>query len=220
MFNNFRPDQLKGVKITFYHMKKCPDSVAIQLMLAHLQLPYKDVSIKESVWPLVREEILTKRVPALRIERPDGGLTWINESKGIVRCIGAAYNLLGKDEMEKYYVDRIIGKIVETAKPLTQYYLTRRTHDDKEEHKKKLFEDLAPLLKMIDKMLEEVPGSCAASTNVTIADFYLLPFVDFLLANKPDCLQPYPEMMAWRKHLMETDQGVAKFVASQTLTVV
>ncbi|VDL91631.1 unnamed protein product [Schistocephalus solidus] len=203
-----------------YHLKKCPDSVAIQLMLAHLQLPYKDEAIRKEDWPLVREEILTKRVPALRIERPNGELTWINESKGIVRCIGAAYDLLGKDEMEKYYVDRMIGKIMETVKPLGLFYLRKRTTTDLEEAKKKLFEDLTPLLKMIDKMLEEVPGACAASTNITIADFYLLPFVDFLLANKPDCLQPYPEMMAWRKHLLEVDQGVAKFVAGQTLTIV
>ncbi|VDK84170.1 unnamed protein product [Dibothriocephalus latus] len=121
-------------------MKKCPDAVAIQLMFAHLQLPHKEVTIKKDQWPIIREEILTKRVPALRIERPDGGLTWLNESKGIVRCIGAAYDLLGKDEMEKYY-------IVETSEPLFAFYRNKNYVDDLKELRNKLFEDLTPILR-------------------------------------------------------------------------
>lgn len=69
-------------------------------------------------------------------------------------------------------------------------------------------------------MLKETRGEYAASDEITIADFYLLDFVDFLRANKSDCLQDFPYLTKWRKHLMENDQNVARFTASRSWFII
>lgn len=69
-------------------------------------------------------------------------------------------------------------------------------------------------------MLQEAQGNYAAADSITIADFYLLDFVDFLKANKPECLTQFPYLQKWRKYLLETDQPVAKFTASRSWTII
>lgn len=65
-------------------------------------------------------------------------------------------------------------------------------------------------------MLAETKGEYAASDDITIADFFMLDFIDFLRANKQECLEPYPSLVKWRKHLMENNQSVARFTASRS----
>lgn len=65
-------------------------------------------------------------------------------------------------------------------------------------------------------MLNETRGDYAASNEITIADFYLLDFIDFLRANRPELLKPYPNLTKWRKHLMEENQSVARFTAARS----
>ena len=92
-------------------MKKCPFSGPIKLLLAHLNINYTDEPIKLKEWVLKREEIITYRVPALRIQHRDGKLQWMTEASAIMRCLGMHYNLLGRNDMEAFYCDRIIGKV-------------------------------------------------------------------------------------------------------------
>ncbi|VDD74657.1 unnamed protein product [Mesocestoides corti] len=201
----------------FYHMTRCPDSGPIKLLLAHKDIKYTDAPIKHSEWPLKREEIITSRVPALRIQYPDGRLQWMTESKAILRCLGMQYGLLGRNDMEMYHCDRIIGKIIESDRLLKVFYKNRKFHDnDIKEYKENVISGITHILESIDRMLKDAPGEYAAADIITIADFYLLDFIDFLRANKPDCLKPYPYIERWRKHLMQTDQLVAKFVVSRS----
>lgn len=69
-------------------------------------------------------------------------------------------------------------------------------------------------------MLQEAPGEFAAADIITIADFYLLNFVDFLTANNAECLKNYPFMIKWRKHLIQNDQAVAKYTASRCWDII
>ena len=68
-------------------------------------------------------------------------------------------------------------------------------------------------------MLIEVKGSYAAGDVITIADFYLLDFVDFLRATNPQCIAPYRNLQDWRKYLLEQDQAVARFTCSRSWSV-
>uniref|UniRef100_A0A0R3TD65 GST N-terminal domain-containing protein n=1 Tax=Rodentolepis nana TaxID=102285 RepID=A0A0R3TD65_RODNA len=102
---------LDEATITFYHMKKCPYSGPIKLLLAHLNFKYTDVPIRYSEWLLIREELIVSRVPALRIQHHNGKLEWMTEANAIMRCLGEQYNLLGRTDMDKFYCDRIIGKV-------------------------------------------------------------------------------------------------------------
>ncbi|KAM3180157.1 hypothetical protein ACTXT7_016856, partial [Hymenolepis weldensis] len=104
---------------------------------------------------------------------------------------------------------------------LQEYFKYRKYHQDDEDdykaYKEKLFTNISVILDDLDKMLVETKGEYAASDDITIADFYMLDFIDFLRANKQECLEPYPNLAKWRKHLMENDQSVARFTASRIL---
>ncbi|KAM3177781.1 hypothetical protein ACTXT7_003893 [Hymenolepis weldensis] len=102
---------LEEATITFYHMKNCPFSGPIKLLLAHKNFNYTDESIRYSDWLAKREELITCRVPALRIQHHNGKLEWMTEASAILRCLGEQYNLLGRTIMDKFYCDRIIGKV-------------------------------------------------------------------------------------------------------------
>ncbi|KAL5968510.1 Glutathione S-transferase class-mu 28 kDa isozyme [Taenia solium] len=205
-------------------MTKCPHSGPIKLLMAHQNFKYIDEPIKAKEWQLRREEIITFRVPALRIQHRGGRLEWMTEAPAILRCLGKQYNLLGRNDMEAYHCDRIIGKIMESGRILANFYKNRKFHDSDEheqvEYKEKLFKDMSVVLQHLNRMLQEAPGSYAASDVITIADFYLLDFVDFLLANKPECLTQFPHLQKWRKHLLDTDQPVARFTASRSWTII
>ncbi|VDM34918.1 unnamed protein product [Hydatigera taeniaeformis] len=209
-------------------MTKCPHSGPIKLILAHQKFDYIDEPIKVKDWQLRREEIITARVPALCIHHRDGRVEWMTEAAAILRCLGKQYNLLGRTDMEAYHCDRIIGKVMESGRILAGFYKTRKFHDsdmhEQEEYKEKFFEKMSVVLQAslthLDRMLKEAPGSYAAADVITIADFYLLDFVDFLKANRPECLNQFPYLQKWRKHLLETDQPVAKFTASRSWIIV
>ncbi|CDS39356.1 glutathione S transferase [Echinococcus multilocularis] len=203
-------------------MSKCPHAGPIKLILAHQNFKYIDEPIKTKDWQLKREEIITFRVPALRIQHRDGQLQWMTEASAILRCLGQQYNLLGRNDMEMYHCDRIIGKIMESGRILADFYKNKKFHgsDEKEheEYKEELFKKISVVLQHLNQMLQEAPGSYAAADSITIADFYLLDMVDFLRANKPGCLTPFPYLQKWRKHLLDTDQPVARFTASRSWT--
>lgn len=106
----------------FYHMTKCPHSGPIKLLLAHQKFDYIDDPIKAKDWQLRREEIITYRVPALRVQHRDGRLEWMTEAPAILRCLGKQYNLLGRNDMEAYHCDRIIGKVTELFSEFKSYF--------------------------------------------------------------------------------------------------
>nr|CDS25704.1 glutathione S transferase [Hymenolepis microstoma] len=211
---------LEEATLTFYHMNKCPFSGPIKLLLAHRNFKYTDVGIRYSDWLLMREELITARVPALRIQHYNGKLEWMTEANAIMRCLGEQYNLLGRTDMDKFYCDRIIGKIQESGYLLQDYFKYRKYHqDDEDDHKaykEKFFNEISVILADLDRMLVETKGEYAASSDVTIADFYLLDFIDFLRANKPECLEPYPSLNKWRKYLMDNNQSIARYTASRS----
>ncbi|KAM7541718.1 hypothetical protein Aperf_G00000004078 [Anoplocephala perfoliata] len=215
---------LEDAKITFYHMKHGPETGVIQMILAHMNLTYTDEAIRLDDWLLRREEIITTRVPALRIEHPGGKLEWMTEGTAIIRCLGEQYHLLGNSLMDKYNCDRIIGKIRESVRLMVEYFKYKKFHkgdaDEYNEYKDKLFNGIANILQDLDKMLKENNGEYAAANDITIADFYLLDFVDFVRANKSECLQPYVNLTKWRRHLMENDQPVAKFTAGRSWVII
>ncbi|KAL5108193.1 Glutathione S-transferase class-mu 28 kDa isozyme [Taenia crassiceps] len=186
---NLTMARLEDATITFYHMTKCPHAGPIKLFLTHQNFNYIDEPIKVKDWELRREEIIVCRVPALRIQHRDGRQEWMTEASAILRCLGEQYDLLGRNDMEAYHCDRIIGKIMDSGRILASFYKNRKFHSsdgkDQEEYKEKLFEKISVILQHLDRMLQEAPGSYAAADVITIADFYLLDFVDFFNANKP-----------------------------------
>ncbi len=93
-------------------MKNDVASEPIMLMFAHLGIQYKNVAIAPEDFELERQHIKGRRVPALRIHHKDGTLEWLNESKGIVRALGTEHKLLGRNDLEMYYVDRVLGKVL------------------------------------------------------------------------------------------------------------
>ncbi|VDO13245.1 unnamed protein product [Rodentolepis nana] len=112
------------------------------------------------------------------------------------------------------------SQVQESGYLLQEYYKYKKYHEDDEDdnkaYKEKLFKGISVILADLDVMLSETKGEYAASTEVTIADFYMLDFIDFLRANKPECLESYPSLARWRKHLMANNQSVARFTASRT----
>ena len=177
----------------------------IRFIFAYVGVDYEDIRIPDSEWPKHKDGMPLQQMPVLEM---DGER--LCQSTAIYRHLAREYLLYGSTTKETFYIDMYCACFDEIG----QKYPFREQDKSRKELLIKDFEKSAPksLLRVENLMIKYGHGSKFILNKISLADFYLLSFGDFLLplcseifsgvpkiADVNENIRNHPNMVSWIK---------------------
>ncbi|XP_046639264.1 hematopoietic prostaglandin D synthase-like [Daphnia pulicaria] len=161
-------------KLHYFNMKGRAELA--RLIMAYAKVPYEDIRYEMTEWPQHKAKMPNGQVPVLEWKGQ-----FLTESLAIVRFLARRHNLAGTDDWQWAKIDAVNDHIGNTFNDVRPVFYAGDDQEKKKEAIDNFFKNsVEPLLKSLDKHLEDNGADYIIGNQCTLADLALFNFYDFI----------------------------------------
>ncbi|CAJ0567973.1 unnamed protein product, partial [Mesorhabditis spiculigera] len=177
---------------------------------------FEDVRFSMDEWPKHKADMPFGQIPVLEV---DGMM--IPQSAAIGRYVAKKFGLAGKTPTDQAWVDACVDQFKDHYTEINKWYYTAlgfANHGDKESLYKSVYEPARDkFYDFLQKRLKKNGSGFLVGNSATWADLLIADHMHTILQLKPDTLQRFPEMLAFKKRVEELPQ-IKKWIATRPKT--